>query len=109
MLLQQAGLPVRSALRSSLTSFAAAPALQRGDIEVRRFAPEVPFETSFTAHHQLENTRAALAVCEVLGVPLPAGRRHPDVAHRVLHVSHGETVARMRGRVARRRGAAPLR
>jgi len=48
------------------------PYLQRDDIEVRRFAAEVPFETSFTAQHQLENTRAALAVCEVLGVPAPA-------------------------------------
>jgi len=48
------------------------PYLQRDDIEVRRFASEVPFETSFTAQHQLENTRAALAVCEVLGVPAPA-------------------------------------
>jgi UDP-N-acetylmuramoyl-tripeptide--D-alanyl-D-alanine ligase len=47
------------------------PWLQRGDIEVRRFAADVPFETSFTARHQLENTRAALAVCEVLGVPAP--------------------------------------
>jgi UDP-N-acetylmuramoyl-tripeptide--D-alanyl-D-alanine ligase len=48
------------------------PYLQRSDIEVRRFAADVPFETSFTAQHQLENTRAALAVCEVLGVLLPA-------------------------------------
>jgi UDP-N-acetylmuramoyl-tripeptide--D-alanyl-D-alanine ligase len=48
------------------------PYLQREDIEVRRFATHVPFETSFTAEHQLENTRAALAVCEVLGVPVPA-------------------------------------
>lgn len=48
------------------------PYLQRDDIEVRRFAAEVPFETSYTAEHQLENTRAALAVCDVLGVPLPA-------------------------------------
>jgi UDP-N-acetylmuramoyl-tripeptide--D-alanyl-D-alanine ligase len=48
------------------------PYLQRHDIEVRRFAPEVPFETSYTSQHQLENTRAALAVCEVLGVPAPS-------------------------------------
>ena len=48
------------------------PYLQRDDIEVRRFAAEVPFETNYKAEHQLENTRAALAVCEVLGVPLPA-------------------------------------
>jgi len=47
------------------------PWLQRTDIEVRRFAESVPFETSFTAAHQLENTRAALAVCEVLGIPVP--------------------------------------
>jgi UDP-N-acetylmuramoyl-tripeptide--D-alanyl-D-alanine ligase len=44
----------------------------RDDVDVRRFATEVPFETSFTAQHQLDNTRAALAVCEVLGVPPPA-------------------------------------
>ena len=48
------------------------PYLGRDDIEVRRFATDVPFETSFTAQHQLENTRAALAVCDVLGVPAPA-------------------------------------
>src|SRR5439155_2792738 len=47
------------------------PYLQRDDLEVRRFSSEVPFETSYTARHQLDNTRAALAVCEVLGVPLP--------------------------------------
>ena len=45
--------------------------LQRTDIEVRRFTSDVPFETSYTARHQLDNTRAALAVCEVLGVPAP--------------------------------------
>jgi UDP-N-acetylmuramoyl-tripeptide--D-alanyl-D-alanine ligase len=47
------------------------PYLRRDEIEIRRFAPAVPFETSYTAQHQLENTRAALAVCEVLGVPVP--------------------------------------
>jgi len=47
------------------------PYLERDDIEVRRFATSIPFETSYTAEHQLENTRAALAVCEALGVPLP--------------------------------------
>lgn len=45
--------------------------LRRDDIEVRRFAGAVPFETSFSARHQLDNTRAALTVCEVLGVPAP--------------------------------------
>ena len=48
------------------------PYLARRDLDVRRFAERVPFETSFTARHQLENTRAAIAVCEALGVPLPA-------------------------------------
>jgi UDP-N-acetylmuramoyl-tripeptide--D-alanyl-D-alanine ligase len=48
------------------------PYLQRDDIEVRRFATEVPFDTSYTSPHQLENTRGALAVCEVLGVPRPS-------------------------------------
>jgi UDP-N-acetylmuramoyl-tripeptide--D-alanyl-D-alanine ligase len=39
---------------------------------VRRFSAEVPFATSYTARHQLDNTRAALAVCDVLGVPVPS-------------------------------------
>jgi UDP-N-acetylmuramoyl-tripeptide--D-alanyl-D-alanine ligase len=47
------------------------PFLTRTDIEIRRFAADVPFETSYTSAHQLENTRAALAVCDVLGVPAP--------------------------------------
>jgi UDP-N-acetylmuramoyl-tripeptide--D-alanyl-D-alanine ligase len=48
------------------------PFLTRDDIDVRRFSSDVPFATSYTARHQLENTRAALAVCEVLGLPLPS-------------------------------------
>jgi UDP-N-acetylmuramoyl-tripeptide--D-alanyl-D-alanine ligase len=48
------------------------PYLTRDDIEVRRFSAEVPFATSYTARHQLDNTRAALAVCDVLGVPVPS-------------------------------------
>ena len=48
------------------------PFLRRDDIDVKRFAADVPFATNFTARHQLENTRAALAVCEVLGVPAPS-------------------------------------
>ncbi len=47
------------------------PYLTRTDIEIRRFATDVPFETNYTARHQLDNTRAALAVCEVLGVTAP--------------------------------------
>jgi UDP-N-acetylmuramoyl-tripeptide--D-alanyl-D-alanine ligase len=52
------------------------PYLTRDDIEVRRF-PDVeeldrfPLETSYTSRHQLQNTLAALAVCDVLGVPTP--------------------------------------
>jgi UDP-N-acetylmuramoyl-tripeptide--D-alanyl-D-alanine ligase len=48
------------------------PYLNRKDIEVRRFATGVPFPTSYTAQHQLDNTRAALAVCDVLDIPAPA-------------------------------------
>jgi len=49
------------------------PFLTRPDIEIRRFpgAEELPMETSFLAPHQLRNTLAALAVCKVLGVPVP--------------------------------------
>jgi UDP-N-acetylmuramoyl-tripeptide--D-alanyl-D-alanine ligase len=50
--------------------------LQRADIEIRRFGrvegdAGLPLATSFTAAHQLQNTLAALTVCEVLGVPPP--------------------------------------
>jgi UDP-N-acetylmuramoyl-tripeptide--D-alanyl-D-alanine ligase len=47
------------------------PYLTRTDIEIRRFATDVPFETSYKAAHQIENTRAAVAVCDVLGIPTP--------------------------------------
>jgi UDP-N-acetylmuramoyl-tripeptide--D-alanyl-D-alanine ligase len=52
------------------------PYLTRTDIEIRRFgtvpdADGIPFATSFTAAHQLQNALAALTVCEVLGVPAP--------------------------------------
>jgi UDP-N-acetylmuramoyl-tripeptide--D-alanyl-D-alanine ligase len=52
------------------------PYLHRTDIEIRRFgtvqsAADLPFSTSFTGLHQLQNTLAALAVCDVLGVPTP--------------------------------------
>jgi UDP-N-acetylmuramoyl-tripeptide--D-alanyl-D-alanine ligase len=50
--------------------------LHRTDIEIRRFgtvqsAADLPFGTSFTGLHQLQNTLAALTVCDVLGVPAP--------------------------------------
>jgi UDP-N-acetylmuramoyl-tripeptide--D-alanyl-D-alanine ligase len=52
------------------------PYLERADIEIRRFGAvdepgSFPIATSFTARHQLDNTLAALAVCDVLGVPAP--------------------------------------
>jgi UDP-N-acetylmuramoyl-tripeptide--D-alanyl-D-alanine ligase len=52
------------------------PYLLRTDIEIRRFGTVqdgagLPLATSFTAAHQLQNTLAALTVCEVLGVPVP--------------------------------------
>jgi UDP-N-acetylmuramoyl-tripeptide--D-alanyl-D-alanine ligase len=49
------------------------PYLNRTDIEIRRFGSgtDLPVRTSFMAAHQLQNTRAALTVCEVLGVPFP--------------------------------------
>jgi UDP-N-acetylmuramoyl-tripeptide--D-alanyl-D-alanine ligase len=62
------------------------PYLTRTDIEVRRFGTverpgrfvveghELMLETSFTAQHQLQNTLAALTVCDVLGVAPPDGR-----------------------------------
>jgi len=49
------------------------PYLTRSDITVKRVdlnAP-LPFSTGYTSKHQLQNTRTAIAVAEVLGVPLP--------------------------------------
>ncbi len=58
------------------------PYLTRTDIEIRAFGSPrdgvlqvgdhvVPLATSFVARHQLQNTLAALTVCDVLGVPFP--------------------------------------
>jgi UDP-N-acetylmuramoyl-tripeptide--D-alanyl-D-alanine ligase len=61
------------------------PYLTRTDIEIRRFGHvkepglfrvgdrELSLRTSYTARHQLDNTLAALIVCDVLGVPLQDG------------------------------------
>jgi UDP-N-acetylmuramoyl-tripeptide--D-alanyl-D-alanine ligase len=61
------------------------PYLTRTDIEIRRFGHvEEPgqfriggrtlaIRTSYTARHQLDNTLAALTVCDVLGIPLEDG------------------------------------
>jgi UDP-N-acetylmuramoyl-tripeptide--D-alanyl-D-alanine ligase len=51
------------------------PFLTRTDIEIRRVGPvpePFPVETSYSARHQLQNTVTALAVCDLLGVPVPA-------------------------------------
>ncbi len=49
------------------------PYLGRDDIVVKRVDPDLalPFATSYTARHQLANTRTAAVVAHVLGVPLP--------------------------------------
>jgi UDP-N-acetylmuramoyl-tripeptide--D-alanyl-D-alanine ligase len=49
------------------------PYLNRPDISVRRVddgAP-IPFRTNYSSAHQLANTRTAIAVADVLGIPLP--------------------------------------
>jgi UDP-N-acetylmuramoyl-tripeptide--D-alanyl-D-alanine ligase len=49
------------------------PYLTRSDIEIERvdFAAPLPFPTSYSARHQLANTRLAVAAARHLGVPLP--------------------------------------
>jgi UDP-N-acetylmuramoyl-tripeptide--D-alanyl-D-alanine ligase len=63
------------------------PYLSRPDLDVRRFGTveepgryrvggrEISLETAYRATHQLQNTLAALTVCDALGVPLPDGGR----------------------------------
>jgi UDP-N-acetylmuramoyl-tripeptide--D-alanyl-D-alanine ligase len=49
------------------------PYLKRPDISVRRVDDEapIPFRTNYSSAHQLANTRTAIAVADVLGIPLP--------------------------------------
>ena len=56
------------------------PYLVRDDIAVTRVdqSKPLPFGTSYTAAHQLVNTRTALAVAECLGLPLPDGELHVE-------------------------------
>jgi UDP-N-acetylmuramoyl-tripeptide--D-alanyl-D-alanine ligase len=51
------------------------PYLTREDIFVQRVDPnlELPFETSYTSQHQLQNTRVALVVVACLDLPFPTG------------------------------------
>jgi UDP-N-acetylmuramoyl-tripeptide--D-alanyl-D-alanine ligase len=49
------------------------PYLTRSDLVVKRVdaTSPLPFETSYTSQHQLQNTRTAIAVAEALDIPLP--------------------------------------
>jgi UDP-N-acetylmuramoyl-tripeptide--D-alanyl-D-alanine ligase len=49
------------------------PYLERTDIEIERVDPDapLPFATSYSARHQLANTRLAVVAARHLGVPLP--------------------------------------
>jgi UDP-N-acetylmuramoyl-tripeptide--D-alanyl-D-alanine ligase len=51
------------------------PYLTRGDIHVQRVDPdlEIPFTTSYSSQHQLQNTRTALVVVACLELPFPEG------------------------------------
>jgi UDP-N-acetylmuramoyl-tripeptide--D-alanyl-D-alanine ligase len=52
------------------------PYLTRRDIEIERVDDDapLPFTTSYSARHQLANTRLAVAAARRLGVPLPEGQ-----------------------------------
>jgi len=56
------------------------PYLERADITVDRVDAEapLPFTTTYTARHQLANTRFAAAAAVHLGVPLPDGELHVE-------------------------------
>jgi UDP-N-acetylmuramoyl-tripeptide--D-alanyl-D-alanine ligase len=56
------------------------PYLIRSDIVVKRVDADaaLPFATSYSAQHQLANTRTAIAVAECLDVPLPGGELHVE-------------------------------
>jgi UDP-N-acetylmuramoyl-tripeptide--D-alanyl-D-alanine ligase len=49
------------------------PYLTRSDITIRRVdeSAPIPFETSYTSKHQVQNTHTAIAVAEALEIPLP--------------------------------------
>jgi UDP-N-acetylmuramoyl-tripeptide--D-alanyl-D-alanine ligase len=56
------------------------PYLDRPGITVRRVddAAPIPFRTNYWSAHQLSNTRTAIAVADVLGVPLPEQELHVE-------------------------------
>jgi len=60
------------------------PYLTREEIDVRRvdLAAPLPFATSYSAAHQLANTRLAVAAAQALGVPLPEGELRVEFSKR---------------------------
>jgi UDP-N-acetylmuramoyl-tripeptide--D-alanyl-D-alanine ligase len=56
------------------------PHLDRLDLTIERVDPDspLPFATSYTARHQLANTRFALAAARHLGIPLPDHELHVE-------------------------------
>jgi UDP-N-acetylmuramoyl-tripeptide--D-alanyl-D-alanine ligase len=56
------------------------PHLDRADITVERVDPDepLPFATSYSARHQLANTRFAVAAARHLGIPLPEHELHVE-------------------------------
>ena len=83
------------------------PYLTRDDISVRRFGRveepgrfrvggrEIALETSFGAPHQLQNTLAALTVCDVLGIEIPDGLLEVEFSplrEEVLELGDGVTL-----------------
>jgi UDP-N-acetylmuramoyl-tripeptide--D-alanyl-D-alanine ligase len=60
------------------------PHLQRDDIEIRRVDPDapLPFATSYSARHQLLNTRTAVVAAEAIGVPLPEAELRVEFSKR---------------------------
>jgi UDP-N-acetylmuramoyl-tripeptide--D-alanyl-D-alanine ligase len=56
------------------------PYLTRTDIHIQRVDPdfELPFATSYTSQHQLQNTRMALVVVACLELPFPEGELHVE-------------------------------
>ena len=57
-----------------------APYLDRDDITIDRVDPDapLPFSTSYSARHQLANTRFAAAAAAHVGVPMPDGELHVE-------------------------------
>jgi UDP-N-acetylmuramoyl-tripeptide--D-alanyl-D-alanine ligase len=56
------------------------PHLDRGDITIDRVDPDapLPFATSYTARHQIANTRFAVAAARHLGIALPDHELHVE-------------------------------